>query len=308
MSLIKLSRSRHNLQKALLAGVAFAVLASVSGFLLLRRPEPFPPAPMAYGQAKKQFGELWLPDATGSHPVVVLIYGGSWQYNSDLASTRRTAAELAKQGFAVWNIEYRAIGDVGGGFPGTFLDVGAATDHLRDMAKTMPLDLSCVVAVGHSAGGYLALWLAARSRIPQSSPLYNPDFLPVGGVVDLAGPPNLHASMIPADEWAGAGTIATLIGAQARGFDAALKDTSPVEMLPLGVTQVLLFGARDKTVPASHGYLYQHDAEAKGEKVDLRIVPGAGHGDFITPGTAAGKESLAAIKSVCPPDAARSGN
>lgn len=288
--------------KALIGVGSLAFLGVVFGFLWLGR-VAFAQAPrqIAYGPEVKQFGELSLPLEPGSHPVIILIHGGAWQSNANLTYTRPVAADLAQRGFAVWNIEYRAIGDKGGGFPGTFLDVGTATDYLRELAKTKPLDLSCVIVVGHSAGGLLAMWVAGRERLPTSSPLYKFDILPIRGVVDLAGPPNLNTHYTPANEWGGPGTIGKLIGLQTRGFDAALKDTSPAEMLPLGVKQVLVFGSLDEIVPADHGYLYQRDAAAKGEYVDLRIIPGARHDDFMAPGTKAWNESLAAIRSIGTP-------
>lgn len=284
--------------------IRFGALAFLAVVSLSSAPVKATQAPqdIAYGQDSRQMGTLWLPAEPGAHPVVVLIHGGGWQRSSNLIYTQRVATELARHGFAVWNIEYRAIGDAGGGYPGTFQDVGAATDHLREMAKSAALDLSCIVAVGHSAGGHLALWLAARNRLPPSSPLSKPGFLPVTGAVDLAGPPNLRIADTVAKERSGSSPIGTLIGAQARGFDAALKDTSPAEMLPLGVPQVLIFGGRDDVVPADQGTLYKQDAAAKGESVELRILPQASHFDYF--GSAL-KVTVEAIRGVCASGRAR---
>ena len=287
-------------KRNLIGGLSLATIGAACGLIVLAHPEqPRSPSQIAYGTAVKQFGELWLPPGTGSHPIIILIHGGAWQSNANLAYTRLAAKDLAQRGFAVWNIEYRAIGDNGGGFPGTFLDVGAATDRLRELAKSKPLDLSCVIAVGHSAGGLLAMWLASRKRIPTSSPLYKFDILPIRGVVDLAGPPDLRSGYDLSNAAGGAGTVEKLIGVERSGFDAALKDTSPAELLPLGVKQFLIFGALDQVVPADQGYLYQHAAAAKGERVDLQIVAEAHHNDFIAPGTEAWKKSLSAIQKVC---------
>jgi acetyl esterase/lipase len=254
---------------------------------------------ISYGPGEKQFGDLYLPSEPGLRPVILLVHGGAWQSAATVESTQAAAIELAKLGYAVWNIEYRALGDDGGGFPGTFADVGAGTDALRKLARTHPLDLSCVVAVGHSAGGHLAMWIAGRKRLPRSSPVHASTPLPIRGVVDLAGPPDLRTGHDLSNAAAGEGAIETLIGADRRGFDAALKDTSPAELLPFGIRQILLFGGQDTVVPAEQGAIFQRNAAARGEKVDLRIVAGAEHTDFIAPWTGAWKESLKAIADIC---------
>ena len=82
------------------------------------------------------------------------------------------AEALRQQGFAVWSVSYRRVGHEGGGYPGTFTDVAQAADHLRELAKTQPLDLARITASGHSAGGHLALWLAARPGPPLCSRLH----------------------------------------------------------------------------------------------------------------------------------------
>jgi acetyl esterase/lipase len=271
---------------ALLAGAALAEPAGA-------------PSRISYGPEAKQFGELSLPrEPGGSRATIILIHGGAWRNRSDLTSMRAAAANLCAQGYAVWNIEYRTLDDAGGAFPTTFRDVGAAADHLRELARTHPLDLTRVIAVGYSAGGHLALWLAARPRLPASSPLYAASPLRMQGVVDLAGPPDLRAGHDLSNAAGGTGTIETLIGAEARGFDIALKDTSPAELLPLGVPQALVFGTLDNVVPLAQARLYQDAAGARGETVDLLVVPGAGHGDFPSTSTKAWREGLRAIEIV----------
>ena len=119
----------------------------------------------SYGEDPLQFGELYLPAGDGPFPVVVLIHGGCWLAEFDQAHLRSLAVAARDSGFAVWNVEYRRVGNPGGGWPGTFLDVAAGTDYLRELARQHPLDLEQVVPVGHSAGGHLALWLAMRSQL-----------------------------------------------------------------------------------------------------------------------------------------------
>ena len=141
---------------------------------------------IAYGADRWQFGDLRLPAGPGPHPVVITIHGGFWRARYGLDYLRYVAAALSAAGLATWNIEYRRIGNAGGGWPGTFLDVAAAADHVRALATTYPLELGRVVALGHSAGGHLAYWLAGRHHITPGSPLYANEPLPLAGAVALA--------------------------------------------------------------------------------------------------------------------------
>jgi pimeloyl-ACP methyl ester carboxylesterase len=128
---------------------------------------PMGPITITYGDDPSQFGHLWGPAATGSpRPVVILIHGGFWRSTYGLDLMDPMAADLAAQGFAVWNIEYRRVGQAGGGYPGTLDDVAAATDHLGIIAADHHLDLSRLTVIGHSAGGHLALWSAGRADAP----------------------------------------------------------------------------------------------------------------------------------------------
>ena len=125
---------------------------------------PNPPADhvVSYGQDELQFGELRLPAGDGPHPVMVLIHGGCWLSEFDIAHIRKLAAAFTAEGIATWTIEYRRVGDPGGGWRGTFDDAAAGTDFLATLAEKFDLDLQRVVFAGHSAGGHLAIWLANR--------------------------------------------------------------------------------------------------------------------------------------------------
>src|SRR5579859_891365 len=123
---------------------------------------------LPYGSAAGQFGELHLPTGPALHPTVILIHGGFWRAPYDYTLMTALAEDLAKRGIAAWNIEYRRIGDPNGGWPATLLDAARAADYIQTLAPQYALDLKRVVTIGHSAGGHLALWLAARSRIAKS--------------------------------------------------------------------------------------------------------------------------------------------
>src|SRR3712207_1248876 len=130
---------------------------------LLERPRPEPSATIEYGDQGMQRVDLWLPTGKGPHPTVLMVHGGCWTTNiADRRIMNWIADDLRKRGIAVWNIDYRGVDRTGGGYPGTFADAAAAADSLRRHASEHRLDISPLVAVGHSAGGHLALWLAAR--------------------------------------------------------------------------------------------------------------------------------------------------
>jgi len=247
---------------------------------------PQPPADhtIAYGPAPQQVAELRLPKGRGPHPVVLVIHGGCWQVPWAFDQVRALAAALTAEDFATWSLEYRRIGDPGGGWPGTLEDVARGADHLREVAKAHPLDLDRVVVLGHSAGGHLALWLAARHRLPKDSPLRGEPPLPVRGVVTLAGITDLRAGA--AGRVCGE-AIPQLLGGppEARAF--RLGQASPIELVPLGVPQRLLVGARDAIVPAEQARAYAAAATAAGDAVEVRVLEGAGHFEPVDPGSSA---------------------
>ena len=255
---------------------------------LLARPRAAADHRIAYGSDALQFGELWLPRGSGRHPVIVLIHGGCWR--ADLPGTELMdymAADLRDRGYAVWNIEYRRIGHPGGGYPGTFLDIAAGLDHLRTIAPQYRLDLRRVAVSGHSAGGHLALWAAARDRLPAESPLRTADPLPVRGVVSLAGIADLDAyRRTGPDACGGPSTIDGLIGVQQPGGRDVFADTSPPALLPLGDRQ-MISGALDPIVPPRFGEDYVAAAAALGDPARSVVLEGAGHFEVIDPTSAA---------------------
>ncbi len=255
-------------------------------------PLPAPAPRITYGPAPQQFGELRLPEGAGPHPVVVLIHGGCWRNRYDLTYITRLAVWLTAQGWATWTIEYRRLGDVGGGWPGTLRDAGRALDFLRELARHAPLDLGRVITAGHSAGGHLALWLASRARLAPDSALYRADPLPVAGVLGLAAITDLDTFRIgPADTCHAA--VEPLMQGDPATVPQHYAEASPMRRLPLSVPQALLQGEEDDTVSVDSVRHYADAAEHAGDAVRLWALPGAGHFD-VAAATEASKAALLA--------------
>jgi acetyl esterase/lipase len=269
---------------------------------LLTLPQPAADETVAYGEAPAQFGELRLPKSGGPHPVAIVIHGGCWRARYGLDHVRALSAELTAAGIATWSLEYRRLGDPGGGWPGTFEDVAHGADQLRALATRFPLDLERVVAVGHSAGGHLALWLAARSRLPAAEPLRYGDPLALRGVVALAGIADLAAA---AERQVCGSALTELVGAAPAEQAQRLALASPVALLPLGVAQHLLVGADDAIVPPDLVTAYAARAAASGDPVTAEVLEGAGHFELVNPASAAWPAVQRAVHLLLGPGAKR---
>jgi acetyl esterase/lipase len=240
-----------------------------------------------YGSDANQYGELRLPKGAGAFPVAVVIHGGCWV--SKFATLQNTAAfsdALRDAGIATWNLEYRRLDQPGGGWPGTFADIGAGIDVLRAAAKEHPLDLTRVVVVGHSAGAHLALWAAARARLPKTSPMFQASPLPLRAAVALGGPGNLRSFREYDEKICGGPVIDQLLGGTPEQFADRYAQASPMEMLPLGVRQVLIVGLQDPVMPPPERESYAAAATKAGDRAEIVEVPG-GHFEVIAPTSAA---------------------
>ncbi|WP_233192848.1 alpha/beta hydrolase [Sporosarcina sp. P29] len=215
-----------------------------------------------YGDLDYQFGDLRIPNSEGPHPVAVVIHGGYWKSDVALDTIADLAKSLTKHGIATWSIEYRRVGQAGGGWPGTLTDAALAIDYLAELAKNVNLDLSRVVTIGHSAGGHLALWLAGRHRLPEKSAINtsNSPFA-VQGAISLAGVADLSLM----EDVLSAGEkilknkfnpVRDLLGGTPLEVPERYEQASPIRLLPLGVPQVLIHGALDNIIPIgiSQGY------------------------------------------------------
>lgn len=255
---------------------------------------PPPDQRIKYGPGPLQFGNLRLPKRPGPHPVVVFIHGGCWLSQNDIAPAAAIEQAIADSGFAVWSLEYRRVGDQGGGWPGTFTDIARGADYLRVLAPKYALDLHRVVVSGHSAGGQLALWLAARKKIPPTSELYTADPLPVRGVFALAPAPDLESL-----EASGAceKAIDRLMGGSPADHPDRYAAGSPMRLAPIGLPQIVIVGGRDETWgPIGRAYVAR--ARAAGDTtIQLIEAPESGHLEVIAPTTSTWPIVVGALKS-----------
>lgn len=255
---------------------------------LAARPQPTPSVEVKWGEGETDIADIWLPEGRGPHPVVVMVHGGCWQKSiADRTLMNPMADALRNQGWAVWNIEYRGVDEPGGGYPGTYLDVGAAADELIERADAWNLDLGRVTGIGHSAGGHLVLWLAARSRLPDSSPLSVANPLRFRGVVVSGGLADLEASRPVTAPTCLDAVYDQLTGLPSPERPDPLADTSPARLLPIGVPFVSVNGSEDRIAPPLLGDGLTRKAEAAGDSASLVVVPASGHVELVTPGTQA---------------------
>jgi acetyl esterase/lipase len=246
-----------------------------------------PPAPpgvrIAYGADEFQFGELYLPEGRGPHPVAIVIHGGYWRARYDLRHIGHFCVGLTKAGIAAWSLEYRRLGNAGGGFPGTLEDVRQGAAHLYRIARERSLDMKRVVATGHSAGGHLVLWLAKQKTAPLRG------VVPLAPVSDLRRAWELKLSSNVTEDF---------LGGSPEKVPERYRAASPMEMLPLGLKQRLFHGDRDEVVPPAMSRAYVAAARKSGDDCTLTELEGAGHFELIDPRTAAWGEVRSAIEKL----------
>jgi len=257
---------------------------------------PRPGVVIPYGSAPQQFGELRVPAGAGPFPVAVLIHGGCWKRAFDYRYFAHLADRLTRDtGVATWLIEYRRLGDPGGGWPGTFLDAAAATDFVRQLARTYPLDPSRTIAVGHSAGGHLALWLAARSHLPTGSDLHTADPLSIRAVVGLAPIADLPA-YLGADAGGCSRAVSSLMGGSPKQQPSRYRAGSPAALLPLRVPQWFVQGVEDPIVPVGLVRDYVAKARQSGDRVEMLDLAEAEHFDPAVPDSMAWPQTLSVVR------------
>ncbi len=267
---------------------------------ILERVPPPTDCRLKYGSGDQQFGDLWLPKmAAGKHaPLVMFVHGGWWKAAYGLAYGGHLCAALKADGIATWSLEYRRVGDAGGGWPGTFEDVAAGYDYLQVLANAYPLDLSRVVVMGHSAGGHLAFWLAGRPHLPESGPLAGLRHMtPPRGVVALAGAVDLRLTI----DLAGWFTykhkqeVKRFMGGAPSTVPERYRAGNPGDLLPLNVPQFLLQGTEDDQIPPQLPARWAERGRRMCEQVSVEMIAGADHYDVVDPQSKAWPRVRAAV-------------
>ncbi|WP_404369374.1 alpha/beta hydrolase family protein [Sphingomonas sp. MMS24-J45] len=287
----------------LIAALALPTLATARDMSpedVRKLPATAPTLTEAYGADPHEIGELRVPKGKGPFPVAIVIHGGCWTKGFEtIRGTAPIASALAAKGIATWNVEYRQIGDPGGGWPGTFIDWANGADHLRTLAKRYPLDLKRVIVVGHSAGALAALWVAARPRLDPAITVRGSDPLRVRAAVAIDGPGDLAPFVGKDKAVCGAPVISQLLGGTPDAVPDRYRDGSPFRALPLGLPQTLVASA---VLDPSEAETYRAAAAAKGDAVTVVTTPNSDHFNIIAPGEPQWAAVEAAILKAIPPE------
>jgi len=229
---------------------------------ILDAPPPAGAERIPYGEAGLHFGDLRVPSSSGPHPAIIFLHGGFWRNHRTLDYAGHLCASLQAAGVATWNVEFRRVGDTGGGWPGTAADALDGARFFTGIAESRGIDLKRVAIAGHSAGGHLALWVAAQGAIDLTLAIS------LGGVVDLHRACELNL---------GDGAVQQFLGATPQQDPQRYREACPIELLPVRVPQLLIHGTADDIVPLE---LSQRFA-SKSVNAELLELDGADHFDVI---------------------------
>jgi acetyl esterase/lipase len=253
---------------------------------------------ISYGPDSLQFAELRIPDGPGPHPVAIVIHGGCFLSFANHHVMDHFCDKLTRAGIATWNLEYRRVDNPGGGWPATFNDIGQGVDYIRAITEKYNLDTNHVVIIGHSSGGYFALWAGSRNKLDQNSQLYCDNPLIPTGVVSLAGLADLRGKVERTKQVCGSDVINMLLGGSIEEVPDRYKNASPVTLLPMGVEQVVIYGSDDPAVPPEFGQKYVEAGKLAGESIGFIILPSAAHFEMIATQTSSWPIVEASIKSM----------
>jgi hypothetical protein len=251
---------------------------------LLSRPKPAPDATVRYGDDPLQLVDIWRPAGAGPHPAVIMIHGGCWQTAiAERDIMNWIADDLRSRGVGVWNIEYRGV-DRGGGYPGTYSDVGAAADlFIQDRAKHSFSTKGPVIAIGHSAGGHLALWLARRPALAKGDMLRGDSPALINLAISQGGLPDLRAQATLPDHGCGNDSAVAMAGGE-------FNRVSPPEMVKGRARELQFNNELDSISPPAFGKAY-------GAK--MVVTAGEGHAELIAPETKSwGKQRAEILKTL----------
>jgi acetyl esterase/lipase len=234
---------------------------------ILTLPPPAADARLTYGTDPNQFGDLRLPKSKSPFPVVMNIHGGYWRAKYDLAHAGHLCAALTARNLATWNVEYRRVGNPGGGWPATFEDIRTAYRFLPQIAQRYSLDPAKTLVLGHSAGGQLALCLAGHEPSLKN-------VVSLAGIVDLQQAWELHLSN---------NAVVEFLGGTPKDVPEHYREADPMQIKIPQATQWLIHGAADDVVPPPFSRNYTETKKKRGEDVHYLEISTAGHFELIDP-------------------------
>jgi acetyl esterase/lipase len=235
---------------------------------ILQLPPPPADARISYGSDRYQFGELRVPKGKGPFPLVMNIHGGFWRAAYDLSHAGHLCAALTAKGLLTWNVEYRRVGNPGGGWPGTFEDIRNAHRYVPQLGKRYSVDENKVLVMGHSAGGQLALCLAAHESSVKN-------VVSLAGVVDLQAAYELHLSN---------DAVVAFMGGKPSEVPEHYAEADPMKLtIGRSTTQWLIHGAADNVVPCNLSRNYTQTKQQAGANVHYTEISTAGHYELIDP-------------------------
>ena len=246
---------------------------------------------IAYGADSLQWGVLRVPEGDGPHPVIVMMHGGCWVGLHRPRHVEPLMEAITNRGWATWSLSHRQAVDTGGGWTGTFEDVGAGIDFVRELAEHFDLDDTRVVAMGHSAGGHLALWAAGRGGYESGDELYSEDPLQLAGAVSLGGIADLRAHVAQEGNPCGE-AVFQLMDDTPDALPGRYAEASPAERLPLGTPQLFLHGRHDYVIPWQQITAYAEAATAEGDDVRVHFFEEASHFEVIAPESTAWQQEI----------------
>jgi acetyl esterase/lipase len=265
---------------------------------------------IAYGSDSLQYGELYLPAGDGPFPVVTFLHGGCWRSAERMIESYRAMSRaMTEHGIAAWNMQYRGATNPGGGWPGTWQDLGNGFDELKNIAASYPIDLEQAVVVGHSSGGHFGAWLAMRAQLPPHSEIYvEPQVNPMALVMTDAfiNPLIIDSIGETGEIYCGEPLLNKLVGGPVEDNVENFLQISPLEWLPWGIPQeyvvstyrypvsmprVLAQGKTSMRTPPDYPAL----AVMAGDEVNVRLISNESHGAFTREGTRGYAAAVSAI-------------